>query len=96
MGEIKTFADVINLWPKPGANSLASDIGVAVITVRAWRVRGIPAGYWIDVVVAAGVRGIQGVTLELLAGMAAVQRVARDAERAAKAAAVAAKKDAPA
>lgn len=84
MGEIKTFADVINLWPKPGATSLASDIGVAIITVRAWRVRGIPAGYWIDLVAAAWRREIQGVTLELLAEMAARQRIAQAAARAAK------------
>lgn len=87
MGEIKTFADIINLWPKPGANALAADIDIAIITVRAWRRRGIPSGYWLDVIAAATLRGIQGVTLELFAEMAANQRIAQAAARAEKKAA---------
>ncbi len=69
MAQPQTYFDLIELWPSAAA--LASDIGVKDGTVRAWKVRGIPAGYWLEIVAAAAHRGISGITLEQLATIAA-------------------------
>ena len=67
---MKTFADIINLWPT--AEELARDLGVTGLVVRAWRNReSIPAEYWTAIAEAARKRKIRGVTLELFAGLAA-------------------------
>jgi len=66
---MNSFAAVIAAWPSAAA--FADDLGVLDVTARAWKVRGIPAAYWVDVVNAAQRRGIEGVTYELLAHLAA-------------------------
>lgn len=71
MVEIQTFADVIGKWPS--AVALADDLGVKEVTARAWRARGIPAEYWTGIVASAEKRGIEGITLEVLASIAAAQ-----------------------
>jgi hypothetical protein len=64
-----TTTDIIGLWPN--AASLADELGVSVITVRSWKQRNsIPPGYWLTLVASAKARGIDGVTLTVLAGMA--------------------------
>jgi hypothetical protein len=67
--DLDSFAAVIELWPT--AAELGRDIEVSAVLVRAWKVRGIPSEYWIDVVNSAQQRGIVGVTLELLAQLSA-------------------------
>lgn len=65
-----TFTDIINLWPT--ATELAADVSQTGLVVRAWRNRNsIPAEHWLRVVDAAARRGIEGVTLDLLARIAA-------------------------
>lgn len=67
---VQTFTDIINAWEKPGL--LAEDIGEEVGTVRQWRNRDtFPDRVWKAAVAAAARRGIEGVTLELLASIAA-------------------------
>ncbi|WP_172822725.1 carph-isopro domain-containing protein [Paramagnetospirillum marisnigri] len=67
---MKTFADIIALWGT--ATALAADIGETGLNVRAWRNRNsIPASRWLDVIAAAKRRGIEGVTLDVLARLAA-------------------------
>ena len=66
---MRTFADVINLWPS--AADLAEDLtilGVPTkkVTARAWRKNGIPGAYWDHVCKAAKRRGFRGVTRTLL------------------------------
>lgn len=65
------FAEVINLWPS--ASDLAAVLDVEAVTVRAWRRRGIPAGYWSAVAQAARVTG-RPVDERLLAELASVRR----------------------
>lgn len=67
--DLNSFAAVIELWPT--AADLARDIVVSPVLVRAWKVRGIPPGYWVDVIDSANERGIRGVTLALLAKLSA-------------------------
>lgn len=67
-----TFADIIDLWPKPSPVTLADDLGEHAGTVRQWRNRAVlPDRVWKKVVAAAENRGIEGVTLEVLATIAA-------------------------
>lgn len=67
-----TFADIINLWPKPAPVTLGVDLGELPVTVRAWRTRNVlPDRKWKRVVECARLRGIEGVTLEILAEIAA-------------------------
>jgi hypothetical protein len=67
---MRTFADIIAAWPS--AEEFGRDIGVSGVTARAMRNRNsIAAQYWRRIVRAAEVRGISGVTLELLAALAA-------------------------
>jgi hypothetical protein len=66
-GEIKTWAQVIELWPKPSGVTFAEDIGVSQVLARSWKRRGIPSAYWTRVVNCADRRDIDGLTLETLA-----------------------------
>lgn len=67
-----TFADIINLWPKPAPVTLGGDLGELPVTVRAWRTRNVlPDRTWKAAVEHARRRGIEGVTLEVLADIAA-------------------------
>lgn len=65
----ENFSDVISSLGKP--SEIASRLGVKEVTVRAWRVRGIPAEYWADIVILATSQGIDGVTEAHLARLAA-------------------------
>ncbi len=70
---MRTFSAVVNAWPS--AAELARDLGISEIRTRAWRNREmIPAENWLAVVEAANRRGIEGVTLDLLAGLASQKR----------------------
>lgn len=69
-GDLDSWAAIIELWES--AAELGRDLkDVTDISVRAWKVRGIPGSYWEGVVAAAARRGYQGVTLELCARLAA-------------------------
>ncbi len=69
---MNTFSSIIGLWPS--ATALAEDLGENPVTVRAWAQRNsIPGDRWLLIVSAARRRGIQGVTLEVLARIAAGQ-----------------------
>lgn len=67
----RSFAEVINLWPSAG--ELAAVLDVEAVTVRAWRRRGIPAGYWSAVASAARVTG-RPVDERLLAELASLRK----------------------
>lgn len=68
---MSTFSAVIDRWPEPAPVTLAADIGEEPGTVRQWRNRNVlPDRVWLSVVEAAGRRGIDGVSLELLASLA--------------------------
>lgn len=63
----ETAKDLIKLWPKPGARSLAEDLIEEEGQVYAWANRNsIPVKYWFQIINAANARGIKGVTLESL------------------------------
>lgn len=69
-----TFADIIDLWPKPSPVTLAGDLDELPGTVRQWRNRSVlPDRKWKATVEAAQRRQIDGVTLEVLAEIAARQ-----------------------
>lgn len=70
--DLDSFAAVIELWPT--AADLGRDIEVSPVLVRAWKVRGIPSEYWVDVCNSAAGRGIVGVTSDLLARLSAALR----------------------
>jgi hypothetical protein len=53
---------------------MAQDVKVSPITVRAWRLRGIPPLRWLAVVQAAQRRRYDGITLDRLADLAKRQR----------------------
>lgn len=81
---MKTFADVIDLWPRPVTVTLAADLAEQPGTVRQWRSRSVlPDRVWRKVVESARARGIEGVTLELLAEIAEAAACARTATEAA-------------
>lgn len=62
---MQSFTDVINLWPS--LTSFARDIRVEYVTAQIMRYRdSIAPRHWPKVVSAAGKRGFEGVTLELL------------------------------
>lgn len=76
MQVIQTFSELLKLWPSAGA--LAEDLNspeapVKEVTARMWRQRGIPSEYWLGIVAAADKRGIEGVSLDLLAKLSAEQ-----------------------
>jgi transposase-like protein len=58
-------ANIIAKWPS--ASALAEDLGIATVTVRSWRTRGIPAHRWTAIVRAAQARALRGVSLAALA-----------------------------
>ena len=65
----RTFTDVIGLWPN--SRELANALDVAPEAVRKWKARdSIPPEYWVGLVSAADRAGIEGVTLDHLAGIA--------------------------
>jgi hypothetical protein len=67
-----TFADIIDLWPRPSPVTLAADLGELPATVRQWRNRSVlPDRTWKACVEAAARRGLEGVTLDVLATIAA-------------------------
>lgn len=71
---MKTFRDIINLWPKPAPVNFAEDIGEEPGTTRQWRNRNrLPSSRWLRTVDAARKRRINGVTLEALARIAEAQ-----------------------
>lgn len=81
-----TFADIIDLWPKPAPVTLAGDLDELPGTVRQWRNRSVlPDRKWKATVEAAQRRGIEGVTLEILAEIAAQDAGAAGASAAAAA-----------
>lgn len=68
-----SFRSVIAAWPSLAV--FASDIGVAENTAKKMRQRdSIAPEYWSSAVTAADVRGVAGVTLELLAQLAEKRR----------------------
>jgi hypothetical protein len=74
-----THADLINLWPSLSA--FAEDLGVQYVTAKAMRRRvSVPAGYWLRMIECAETRGIEGVTLDVLARAAAHDEVGPPAE----------------
>lgn len=67
-----TFPDVISKWPNAG--ELARDINIKRGAVKQWRRReSIPSEYWLDIESAARRRGIEGVTVFVLAEIAMEQ-----------------------
>jgi hypothetical protein len=66
------WKSIIEKWPSPEA--MAQDVKVSPITVRAWRLRGIPPLRWLAVVQAAQRRRYDGITLDRLADLAKRQR----------------------
>jgi hypothetical protein len=67
-----THSELINLWPS--LREFADDLGVLYGTAKAMRRRGkVPAEHWLRMVEAAKERGIDGVSLEVLAAAVAVQ-----------------------
>jgi hypothetical protein len=59
---------IISKWPSAAA--LADDLGISVVTVRAWRVRGIPARRWPEIVRAAKARRLRSITFKALSALA--------------------------
>jgi hypothetical protein len=63
---IKSHADIIALWPSQ--TELARDCDAELSAVNKWKTRNrIPSDYWHDVTASAKKRGLESVTLELLA-----------------------------
>lgn len=67
----ESFSAVIRLWDS--AASLARDLGLKEVTVRAWRTRdAIPPEYWKAIEAAAAARGFGiPISADLLANLAA-------------------------
>jgi len=89
----QTCKDIIEAWRKDGEplksglERFAHDVGVSENTAKQMRWRdSIGAGYWPRVVSGAQKRGIDGVTLELLATLRAAKfkRLRRERARAAR------------
>lgn len=63
---MKKFKDVIDSWPS--RREMAEDLIVRVKRINNWHERNsIPSTHWMQIVSSADKRGIQGVTLEVLA-----------------------------
>ena len=76
LAAMTTYTEIIDRWPS--LTAYAGDIGVRYGTAQVMRYRGsIPAKYWKRVVAAAARRGIDGVSLELLASIEAEPRPRR-------------------
>ena len=72
MSKIKSYIDVIDLWPD--RQELADDLGIRYNTLNVMRHRNrIPSQHWRKVVASASKRRIRGVTLELLAELEEAQ-----------------------
>lgn len=72
---VTSLPDLIELWPKPKVANFARDLGITVEHAAAMKRRkSIPAAHWRAVVAGAEARGIEGVTLDLLADLAASER----------------------
>jgi hypothetical protein len=70
VSRMTTYTEIIDRWPS--LTTYAEDIGVRYGTAQVMRYRGsIPARYWKRVVAAAARRGIDGVSLDLLASIEA-------------------------
>lgn len=70
---METFRDIIDRWPS--LPEFAADIDVIYVTAQAMHRRdGIDDAYWKAMVEAAQRRGIEGVTLDLLASISASRR----------------------
>lgn len=54
-----------------GTGVVAGALGQSDSTVSGWQTRGIPAPHWAAVIALAGERGVNDVTLEVLAALAA-------------------------
>jgi hypothetical protein len=67
---VQTFATIIGRWPS--AVALAEELGANPVNVRAWRRRGIPAAYWLDLIEIARRDGVP-LTLEDLARVEAAR-----------------------
>lgn len=76
LAPIETAADVMSRWPTDA--EFARDIGIKPTHAQVMKLRdSIPPAYWSKVVAAATERGIDDVTLELLAAIAAARQEAR-------------------
>jgi hypothetical protein len=80
-----TFQNMIDAWPSLAA--FADDAGVAENTAKGMRRRdSVHAAYWTGIVAGAAKRGIQGVTLEVLAELAKGRAARSEGEQEADAA----------
>lgn len=78
---MRTFAEIIAAWGDDAV--FAEEVGAPRSLVAVWKHRNsIPAPYWGGVIAGAEKRGLDGVTLELLARLSR-QRRSADAEEAA-------------
>lgn len=69
--DVKTFSDIIDLWPDPAPVTLAQDLNEEPGTVRQWRSRDtLPSRVWRRTVRSAERRRIDGVTLDVMASIA--------------------------
>ncbi len=57
-----------------GTGMVAEELGLWESTVSGWRVRGIPAARWPQLVRLGSKRGVRGVTFEKLASLAVPDR----------------------
>lgn len=69
----QTFTDLIGLWgKKTPVAEFARDIGVTTEHAASMKRRdSVPAAHWNEVIAGAERRGLDGITLELLADLAA-------------------------
>lgn len=74
---MKSFQDIIDLWPSIAA--FARETGVPYERARRWyNTNSIPHGYANNVVAAASLLGKSSITLELLAKLAEERRSERE------------------
>lgn len=79
---MKTFAEIIAAWGDDAV--FAEEVGAPRSLVAVWKHRNsIPAPYWSGVLASAEKRGIEGVTVDVLAKLSRRQRRASSAEVAA-------------
>ena len=70
---MNSFRDIIGLWPS--CEALGADLNENGNAVRKWRLRdSVPPSHWAAVVASANSRGIEGVTLNLMAELASRPR----------------------
>lgn len=78
----KDFRDLIGSWPRENGRTsigtFAVDAGVPYLNAQMMRHRNsVPSDYWPQLVEAARRRGLEGVTLELLAQLQVKKRAQR-------------------